>query len=232
MKIAVASQGTVPEALVGVRFGVCTQFLVFDTETQEYLLMRVPPRQEPSDQVSLTAIRALAGQGVSVVITGEIKERCRQTLEALGIEVIDGVTGMTVQEAVARYQASGMRVPESRRGWVTKIAVVATGEGLEAFLDMPLEICTSFVIVDPATLEWRVVEIPARGPAREVSLAGVRAIVESGAGVLITPRIHPECCMALQALAVSVYLAPEGITVREALQLYQAGQLEEALYAF
>jgi hypothetical protein len=38
--------------------------------------------------------------------------------------------------------------------------------------------------------------------------------------------------MALQALAVSVYIAPQGITVREAIDLYESGQLQETEFAF
>jgi hypothetical protein len=34
MRIAVASMGTVPEAWVGIRFGMCSQFLVFDLEAR------------------------------------------------------------------------------------------------------------------------------------------------------------------------------------------------------
>lgn len=62
-----------------------------------------------------------------------------------------------------------------------------------------------------------------------MNLKGIRAVVRSGADVLITPHIHPECCMALQALAVTVYLAPEELTVREALERYRQGELEPSL---
>jgi predicted Fe-Mo cluster-binding NifX family protein len=232
MKVAVASMGTVPEALVGIRFGMCSQFLIFDLDTMEYVVLRVPPRAEAPDQVSLGAIRVLAGQGVAAVITGQIKDICRQTLEGLGIEVIDGVERMTVREAVELYRATGLRTPELRAGPLSHIAVVARGEGLEARLEVPMEKCTSFIVVDPATNEWHTVDVPAEGPAHEVNLEAIRAIVRSGAGVLITPRIHPECCAALQALAVAVVIAPEGLTVREAIQRYEAGELVESRYAF
>ena len=46
-------------------------------------------------------------------------------------------------------------------------------------------------------------------------------------GVVITAQLSPACCMALQALAVAAYLAPAGITVREAIELYERGELEE-----
>ena len=73
------------------------------------------------------------------------------------------------------------------------------------------------------------VEVEPDGPAQEVNLNVLRALARSGAGVVITPQIDPGCCMALRALAVMVYLAPEGITVREAIELYERGELEESL---
>jgi len=109
---------------------------------------------------------------------------------------------------------------------------VTSGEGLDARLEDPLGVCSSFVVVDPSTEEWKAVRVERSGSAREVSLNGIRAVVESGAGVLITTAIHPECCMALQALAVTVYVAPVGLTVREAIERYESGELEEAHYAF
>lgn len=226
MKIAVASMGTVPEAWVGIKFGICSQFLVFDLDTMEYVVLSVPPRQEESDQVSLTAIRAVANQDVSAVITGNIKAVCRQTLLDLGIDVIDGVEGMTVAEAIERYRVTGLRAPEERKGLLTRIAVVSHGEG---GLDAPLETfatCSAFVVVDPRTKDWVKVRLEPGEPEGKVHTEAIRAVAHSGATVLITPQIRPECCMALQALAIEVYIAPEGITVQKAIELYEAGKLE------
>jgi predicted Fe-Mo cluster-binding NifX family protein len=189
----------------------------------------VPPHPEMPERVSLAAIRAVANQGVSAVITGHVKEICRQTLLDLGIEVIDGVEGMTVREAIEQYKATGLPTPESRRGIPTRVAAVSIGEGLEARLEVRFGICSSFVVVDPTTMEWEVVRVEPDGPAQAVNMRGIQAVARSGATVLITPQIHPECCMALHALAVAVYLAPEGITVREAVERYGQGELEQSL---
>lgn len=226
MKIAVASMGTVPEAWVGIRFGMCSQFLVFDLDTMEYVVVSVPPHLESPERVSLAAIRAVAKQDASVIITGHIKDICRQTLLNLGIEVIDGVEGMTVREAVEHYKATGLQTPESRKGIPTRIAVASHGEGLEAPLEIHFGICSSFVIVDPTTMEWEIVRVEPDGPAQKVNRKVIRAVARSGAAVLIAPQIHPECCLALRALAIAVYLAPEGITVREAIERYEGGELE------
>ena len=229
MKVAVASLGTVPEAWVGTKFGMCSQFLVFDLDTKEYIVVSVPPHLEVPEGVSLQAIRAVAKQGASVVITGHIKDICRRTLLDLGIEVIDGVEGMTVGEAVELYETTGLIAPESRKGLSARVAVASHGEGLEALLETRFGTCTSFVVVDPQTMEWEVVKVEPDGPTRAVNMAGIRAVVESGATGLIAPEINPECCMALQALAVMVYRAPEGITVREAVELFEQGELEPPL---
>lgn len=226
MKVAVASMGTVPEAWVGIKFGICSQFLVFDLDTMEYVVLSVPPRQEDTDQVSLTAIRAVANQDVSAVITGNIKDVCRQTLLDLGIDVIDGVEGMTVAEAIERYKVTGLQTPEERKGMLARIAVVSEGEG---GLDAPLEIfstCSAFVVVDPRTKDWVKIRIEPGKPQEKVHVEAIRAVAHSGATVLITPQIQLECCMALQALAIEIYIAPEGITVKKAVELYEAGELE------
>jgi predicted Fe-Mo cluster-binding NifX family protein len=218
--------GTVPEAWVGIKFGVCSQFLVFDLDTMEYVVLSVPPRQEGPDQVSLTAIRAVAQQEVAAVITGDIKDVCRRTLLDLGIDVIDGVEGMTVAEAIERYRATGLQAPEERKGILARIAVASQGEGLDAPLENNFRACTSFVVVDPRTKDWVKVGIEPSGPEQTIHVEAIRAVARSGATVLITPQARPECCMALQALAIEVYIAPEGITVQEAIELYEAGELE------
>ena len=179
MKVAVASLGTVPEAWVGIQFGMCSQFLVFDLDTMEYVVVSVPPHLDSPERVSLAAIRAVAGQGVTAVITGRIKDACRQVLLDLGIEVVDDVEGMTVQEAIARYKATGLPTPESRQGVRTRVAVVSQGEGLEAPLELRFGTCSSFVVVDPATLEWEAVQVEPDGPTREVNLQGIRAVARS-----------------------------------------------------
>lgn len=227
MKVAVASMGTVPEALVGIRFGTCSQFLVFDLDTMASLLVSVPLRHDAPEHVSLEAIRALAKQDVSVVITGNIKDICRSTLEELGIEVIAGVQGMTVLEAVERYRASRLSAPESRRGTLTRIAVASDGAGLDALLRADIGTCTTFTVVDPRTWAWETVRVEHGANPRGASLDGVRAVVRSGAAGVITTQVSPPCLLALQALAVPAYAAPAGITVRDAVERCERGELKE-----
>ena len=53
MRIAVASLGIVPDALVGIRFGFCSQFLVFDLDTMSHVVVSVlPARSQRKASVS------------------------------------------------------------------------------------------------------------------------------------------------------------------------------------
>ena len=228
MKVAVASMGTVPDAWVGTKFGKCSQFLVFDLDTMEYVIVSVPPH--PEGQISLAAIRAVAEQGVSAVITGEIRGICQQTLLDLGIDVVDGIQGMTVGEAIDRYLVTGLQSVEERKGPSTRIAVVSLGEGgLDAPIETNLDACRSFIVVDPQTNEWSLVQAEPSDSPREAHMATIRAAARSGATVLITPEVRPECCIALQALAIDVYIADASLTVREAITQFEAGQLEQSV---
>ena len=230
MRVAVSSSGSSLDAWVGGPFGTCSQFLVVDTETMEYLTISVPAEQLDPNNVSLPAIRALARQDVGVVITGRIKDICRQTMANLGIEVIDGAEGMTVREAVSLYTSGGSRAVAEFTPPPAKIAVASHGDSLDATLSPKGEVCTSFVLVNPETMESEVVRVAAADSPAQASVNAVRAAARSGATVVITPEIRPACCTALRALAITVVLADENLTVREAVEAYRRDELVGPAY--
>jgi len=82
-----------------------------------------------------------------------------------------------------------------------KIAVASHGDSLDATLSPKGEVCTSFVLVNPQTMESEVVRVAAAGSVEQASVNAVRAAARSGATVVITPEIRPACCTALRALA-------------------------------
>jgi predicted Fe-Mo cluster-binding NifX family protein len=230
MRVAVSSLGTSLDAWVGGPFGACSQFLVVDTETMEYMTISVPAEQLDPSKVSLPAIRALARQDVQVVITGRIKDICRQTMVNLGIEVIDRAEGITVRDAVSLYTSGGSAALADFKPQPAKIAVASHGDDLGATLSPKGEVCTSFVLVDPDTMAFEVVRVMPAGSLAESSLNAVRAAARSGATVVITPEIRPACCTALRALAITVALADESLSVREAVEAYRRGELTSPSY--
>lgn len=230
MKIAVSSMGTSLDAWAGVPFGLCSQFIIVDSESWESVIVSVPPDEIDPSKVSLYAIRALANHGVQAVVTGQIKEICRQTMFSLGMEVIDGIERLTVREAVELYASQGAEAVRAYQPTPVKIAVASHGADLDAPLSEKDEPCTSFVIVDPQSWAFEVVEVKAGDTLEQTSVNAVRAAARSGATVVITPQIRPACCTALRALAISVALAEPGMTVRQAVEGYEQDKLHNAPY--
>jgi predicted Fe-Mo cluster-binding NifX family protein len=223
--MAVSSLGSSLDAWAGSPFGTCSQFLVVDTESMDYVVISVPPNQIDPTKVSLYAIRALANQQVQVVLTGQVKDICRQTMLNLGMEVIDGVERVTVREAIELYKSQGAEGVKTYEPSPEKIAVACHGSSLDAKLSERGEPCTSFLLVDPQTMSFDFVAVEPGDSPEQTSVNAVRAAARSGATVVITPQIRPACCTALNALAITVVLAEEDLTVREAVLAYERGEL-------
>jgi predicted Fe-Mo cluster-binding NifX family protein len=230
VKVAVSSVGTSLDAWAGGPFGLCTQFLVVEPETMEYVVVSVPADQLDASAVSLPAIRAIARQGAEVVVTGAIKDVCREAMETLGMEVIAGIERMTVRQAVEMYATRGREALARYVSQAAKIAVASHGEDLEAKLASGGEPCTAFVLVDPQTMSFEVVRVEPAETIEQASVNAVRAAARSGATAVITPEIRPACCVALRALAITVSLAEPGMSVREAVEKYLSGELSSPPY--
>lgn len=230
MQVAVSSLGTDLDAWTGAPFGACSQFLVVDTETMEFVAVSVPTQQQDLARASLSAIRAIARQGAEAVITGPIKDICKQTMQSLGMQVVENVGRMTVREAIQRYVEGGPRQVQHFAPLPEKIAVASHGRNLDACTHAEDEACTSFVLVEPQTMQFEVVQVEPASSLAEASIHAVRAAARAGATVVITSAMHPECCAALRALAISVVLAPAGMAVREAVAKYLRGELPSAPY--
>jgi predicted Fe-Mo cluster-binding NifX family protein len=229
MIVAVSSLGTSLDAWAGVAFGACSQFLVVDSETYEFVVVTVPAERRDPEKVSLYAIRAVARQGAQVVITGAIKPQCKQAMVTLGMDVIEGIEHMTVREALERYVQGGAQAVVAHARMPERIAVASHGDSLDSPLAPQGEPCTSFVLVDPETMGFDMVRIEPADSLAEGSVHAVRAAAGAGATAVITSGLRPECCMALSALAISVFVAEPGTTVREAIVRFKRGELAQGI---
>lgn len=230
MKIAVSSLGTSLEGWAGVPFDACQRFLLVDTETMECVVISTPAEEQAPAKARLALLRAIAQQGAQVVLTGPISEVCKQALLDLGLEVVADIPRMTVREAIARYATGGPTTLKAYEPLPEKIAVATHGDNLEAKLGPQTAPCTSFMLVDPRTMDYQLVPVEPAESLTQASLNAVRAAARSGATVVITPAIRPACCVALRALGIAVAIAAEELTVREAVAQYMRGELETLTY--
>lgn len=109
-----------------------------------------------------------------------------------------------------------------------KIAVPAQDSSLDAKMDMRFGRAKCFIVVDPDTWEFEVVDNKQniQAPAG----AGIQAaqiVADHGARVLIAGNCGPNAFKVLKAADIKVFVGFDG-TAREAISSYKNGELKPA----
>jgi len=107
MKICVSSQGDTLDSQVDPRFGRCACFIIVDPESLEFEAMQ-NPNVAAMGGAGIQSGQLIASKGVKVVLTGYVGPNAFQTLQAAGIEVIVGVSGV-VRDVIERYKKGELR---------------------------------------------------------------------------------------------------------------------------
>jgi predicted Fe-Mo cluster-binding NifX family protein len=108
-----------------------------------------------------------------------------------------------------------------------KIAVSSTGKDLDAQVDPRFGRCQYFVLVDPETLEFEVLENEGLMASGGAGIQAAQLVAKKGATALITGNLGPNAASALSAAGVKVHLVPGG-TVREVTESFKEGNLVES----
>ena len=108
-----------------------------------------------------------------------------------------------------------------------RIAISSTGPKLDARMDQRFGRCPCFVVVDPASEEFEVLDNQAAMMSGGAGIQAAQMVVNSGAGAVITGNLGPNAADTLAAAGVKTYLGASG-TVRQALEQYKTGRLQES----
>jgi predicted Fe-Mo cluster-binding NifX family protein len=108
-----------------------------------------------------------------------------------------------------------------------KIAVSSTGKDLDSQIDPRFGRCQYFIFVDPETMEFEVAENVGLMASGGAGVQAAQLVTQKGATALITGNLGPNAASALSASGMKVYLVPGG-TVKEMIEAYQSGTLQEA----
>ena len=108
MKVCVTALGPGLNAQVDPRFGRAAYFVFVDTETMKGDSM-ANPNVTAMGGAGIQSAQMVAERGAQVVITGHLGPNAASALAAAGIQVILGVQGMTVREAVEAFKAGRLQ---------------------------------------------------------------------------------------------------------------------------
>lgn len=87
MKIAITSTGNNPEAKLDSRFGRCSYFAVFDTESLSTEF--IPnPNKENVEGAGPASVQLVASKGVKKVVSGEFGAKVKSIFDSLQIQLV------------------------------------------------------------------------------------------------------------------------------------------------
>ena len=108
-----------------------------------------------------------------------------------------------------------------------KVAVSAAGSDLTASVDRRFGRCPWFLFVDGASLDFEAIENKNADDASGAGTACAQLVLEHDAEAVISGQVGPNALEALKQGGVKIFIAPEGMTVKEALTQYKAGGLRQ-----
>lgn len=103
-KIAVTSEGPSLDHLVDPRFGRAAGFVVVDLETMDTQYIDNGQSQVMAQGAGIQAAELVARAGVKCLLTGYVGPKAFKALSAAGIKVGQNLEGLTVRDAVERFQ--------------------------------------------------------------------------------------------------------------------------------
>jgi len=108
MKIAIAVSDKILESPVDARFGRCPYFLIIDSETDKFEVIKNTAGQAYRG-AGVSAAQMIANKGAKVVIAGNFGPNAFNVLSRGGIKIFGQVSGMTAKEALEKYKAGELK---------------------------------------------------------------------------------------------------------------------------
>jgi len=106
-----------------------------------------------------------------------------------------------------------------------KIAISSMGTDLDAQVDSRFGRCQRFIIVEPDTMKFEVLENSGATAAGGAGIATAQAITGKGVEVILTGHCGPNAFNVLEAAGVKVMTDVSG-TVRHAIEGYKMGKYQ------
>jgi predicted Fe-Mo cluster-binding NifX family protein len=112
----------------------------------------------------------------------------------------------------------------------TRIAVSASGQSMDAEVDPRFGRCPFFIIADPETMEFEVLDNSGASEAGGAGISAAQKIVEKGVQAVLTGNCGPNACQVLSSAGIRVVTGVSG-KVKDAIEGYRPGKCETSASA-
>lgn len=102
MKVAISSDGTTLESNVDPRFGRCSYYIIYNTESDDFKHV-INKSGQASGGAGIQAAQMISDMNVESVITGNIGPNAFRVLSEASIKIYSGVTG-SIKDAIKKFK--------------------------------------------------------------------------------------------------------------------------------
>jgi len=112
MKVAITAQGKTPSDHIDSRFGRAQQFILMDTESEDYEVLDNTQNLNAAQGAGIQAAQHIVNAGADAVITGHCGPKAFRTLRAANIEIYVGTSG-TVEKVFTTFKNGELKKADS-----------------------------------------------------------------------------------------------------------------------
>jgi predicted DNA-binding protein (UPF0251 family)/predicted Fe-Mo cluster-binding NifX family protein len=200
--------------------------------TEVYLTVEGYEALRLADLEGLGHQEAAERMGVSRHTFGRVLAEARRAVaEALVNGYALHINGGDYVMARSRRPAPGQELPPPQPQEVSmeKIAISSEGPTLEDLVDPRFGRAAGFVIVDPQSMATSYLDNGAsQARAQGAGIQAAEVVARAGVKVVLTGFVGPKAFQALQAVGIQIGQDLGGVSVRQALERYLAGQVPMA----
>lgn len=107
-----------------------------------------------------------------------------------------------------------------------KIAVSSTGNTLDSNMDQRFGRAAYFIVLDTETMNFEPLDNGASASTGGAGISAAQAVVDKGAGAVITGNVGPNAMNVLQAAQIDIFRGSP-VSVKENIEKYKGGLLEK-----
>jgi predicted Fe-Mo cluster-binding NifX family protein len=225
MKVAISTD----QGYVSAHFGRCQSYTIFEIKEGQVLNRDEIPN--PGHQPGFLP-EYLSEKGVSCIIAGGMGPRAQNLFAQKNIETVIGVQG-GVDEVIEKFRMQELEAGDDLCGHQqgseahsfpnhhaegipqtagNKICITSKGKDLGGEVDPRFGRARYFLIVDPDTMEFEVIENPNVDTAHGAGIQTAQFISSKNVGAVLTGNCGPNAQEVLQSAGIKIVTGVSGKT--------------------